>query len=349
MKAAVFREFGYNPKAMIKIEEIDPPHLKPNEVMIKVEASSHNYDDLWAVYGHPITVPLPHISGSDAAGTIVEIGEDVTKFKIGDRVAIYPNISCRICNACNSGREFDCDERMIWGYQTGPLWGGFTQYTHMPENNVVKIPDELSFSDAAAVSMVGMTSWHMLVGRARIKPRQTVLVMGGSSGVGMTAIQIAKLYNCNIIATASAKEKVETCYSLGADYVVDHRNENWDRKIREITKNQGIDVIVEHLGKTYFADEIRLLKKGGTLVSTGATTGYDANVDLRYLFFKGINILGSTQGSKVELEEVIYWAGKGRIRPIINTVLPLSDIVSGYTMMAESNHFGKIVITPQKM
>ena len=349
MKAAVFREYNKDPTKVVKLEDIDMPKLKPNEVMIKVESASYNYNDLWAIWGDPLKVPIPHISGSDVAGTIVEAGEDVTKFKVGDRVVSHSNLSCRVCNMCTSGREYDCNDRLVWGFQTGPLWGGFAQYTHLPEVNVVKIPDNISFDDAAAISMVGMTAWHMLVGRAKIKPGQTVLIMGGTSGVGMAGIQIAKLYNCTVIATAGNGEKMDKCLEIGADYVVNHREADWHKKVKEITKKQGVDVIFEHIGKATFAQEVALLKMAGTLVATGATTGYDSTIDLRYLFFKGTNLLGSTQGTKAELEDVIYWTGKGKIKPIIHTILPFSDMVKGHIMMANAEQIGKILTTPQKL
>jgi len=349
MKAAVFREYNKDPTKVVKLEDIDMSKLKPDEVMIKVESASYNYNDLWAIWGDPLKVPIPHISGSDVAGTIVEAGEDVTKFKVGDRVVSHSNISCRVCNMCTSGREYDCNDRLVWGFQTGPLWGGFAQYTHLPEVNVVKIPDNISFDDAAAISMVGMTAWHMLVGRAKIKPGQTVLIMGGTSGVGMAGIQIAKLYNCTVIATAGNREKMDKCLEIGADYVVNHREADWHKKVKEITKKQGVDVIFEHIGKATFAQEVALLKMAGTLVATGATTGYDSTIDLRYLFFKGTNLLGSTQGTKAELEDVIYWTGKGKIKPIIHTILPFSDMVKGHIMMANADQIGKILTTPQKL
>jgi NADPH:quinone reductase-like Zn-dependent oxidoreductase len=262
-------------------------------------------------------------------------------------------MSCRVCDACTSGREYDCNDRTIWGFQTGPLWGGFAQYTRLPEVNVVKIADNVSFDDAAAVSMVGMTSWHMLVGRAKIKPGQLVLIMGGGSGVGMVGIQIAKLYNCTVIATAGNKDKMDKCLELGADHVVNHREADWYKKVREINKKigkpTGVDVVFEHIGKATFPQEVGLLKMGGTLVATGATTGYDSTIDLRFLFFKGTNLLGSTQGTKAELEDVMYWVSKGKIKPVIDTVLPFSDMVRGHTMMAEAQQFGKILTTPQKL
>ena len=349
MKAAVFREYSKDPTKVVKIEDIDMPKLKPDEVMIKVESASYNYNDLWAIWGEPLKTPLPHISGSDVAGNIVEVGEDVTKLKVGDRVVSHSNLSCRVCYMCTSGREYDCNDRLVWGFQTGPLWGGFAQYTYLPEVNVVKIPDNLSFDDAAAISMVGMTSWHMLIGRAKIKPGQTVLIMGGTSGVGMAGIQIAKLYNCNVIATAGNKEKMDKCLELGADQVVNHREADWYKKVRDITNKQGVDVIFEHIGKSTFAQEVGLLKMGGTLVATGATTGYDSTIDLRYLFFKGTNWLGSTQGTRAELEEVMYWTGKGKIKPLIHTILPFNDMVKGHVMMANAEQIGKTLTAPQKL
>jgi alcohol dehydrogenase len=349
MKAAVYREYNKDPTKVINIEDVDMPKLKPNEVMIKIEAAAYNYNDLWAIWGDPIKVPLPHISGSDAAGVVVETGSDVVKLKVGDRVVSHSNMSCRVCDLCTSGREYDCNDRLIWGFQTGPLWGGFCQYSHLPEVNVAKIPDNVSFDDAAAVSMVGMTAWHMLIGRAKIRPGLTVLIMGGTSGVGMVGIQIAKLYGCDVVATAGNKEKMDKCLELGADHVVNHREADWYKKVREITKKQGVDVVFEHIGKSTFPQEISLLKNGGTLVATGATTGYDSTIDLRYLFFKGTNLLGSTQGTKAELEQVIYWTSKGKIKPLIGQILPFSDMVKGHVMMANGDIMGKIVTTPQKL
>jgi NADPH:quinone reductase-like Zn-dependent oxidoreductase len=349
MKAAVFREYNKDPTKVVKIEDIDVPKIKANEVLIKVESAAYNYNDLWAIWGDPVKTPLPHISGSDVAGTVVEMGEDVTKFKVGDRVVSHSNMSCRVCEQCTAGREYDCKERMIWGFQTGPLWGGFAQYTHLPEVNVAKLPENVSFDDAAAMSMVGMTAWHMLVGRAKIIPGQTVLIMGGTSGVGMVGIQIAKLYNCNVIATAGNQQKMDKCLEIGADNVVNHREADWYKKVRDITKKEGVDVIFEHIGKNVFPQEVSLLKMGGTLVATGATTGYDSTIDLRYLFFKGTNLLGSTQGTKAELEQVVYWTSKGKLKPVIHTSLPFSNMVEGHVMMAGAEQIGKIITSPQKL
>jgi NADPH:quinone reductase-like Zn-dependent oxidoreductase len=349
MKAAVYREHNKDPKKVVKIEDIDMPSLKPTEVMVKVEAAAYNYNDLWGIWGEPIKIPMPHISGSDVAGTVVETGEDASHVKVGDRVCLHPNLTCRVCHQCTSGREYDCKDRTVWGFQTGPLWGGYAQYTHMPEANVVKLPDNVSFIDAAAITMVGMTAWHMLVTRAKIKPGQKVLIMGGGSGMGIAGIQIAKLFNCDVIATAGNKEKMDRCLELGADHAVNHRDPDWYKKVREITNREGVHIVYEHIGKTVFPQEVGLLKIGGTLVSTGATTGYDSTIDLRYLFFRGINLIGATQGTRAGLEEVIRWMSRGKIKAVIDSILPFSNMAEGHVKMADSQLFGKIVTTPQKL
>jgi len=350
MKAAVYRGHSRDPRQVVKIEEIGTPKPGPSEVLIKVEAAAYNYNDLWGIWGEPIKIPMPHISGSDIAGTVVDTGDNTSgRLKVGDKVVSYPNLTCRVCYECTSGREYDCFHRQVWGFQTGPLWGGFAQYTHLPEVNVIKLPDGVSFVDAAAISMVGMTSWHMLVTRSNIRPGQKVLIMGGGSGMGIAGIQIAKLFNCDVIATAGNAEKMEKCLELGADHAVNHREEGWHKKVRQWAGKDGIDIIYEHIGKTVFPQSLGLLKMGGTLVSTGATTGYDSPIDLRYLFFRGINLLGATQGTKAGLEEVIQWVSRGKIRSVIDTILPFSEMVEGHVKMADSQLFGKIVTTPQKL
>ncbi len=356
MKALVYEKYAPDNdfQRILQIKDIDEPKPKSNEVIFKVVATALNYDDIWGMRGKPLEIPLPHISGTDAAGEVIAVGNDVKQIKIGDRVVSNGNLTCGVCNYCTSGREFDCRQRRIWGFQTGPLWGGFCEITHLPESNVIKIPDNLSYEEAAAASMTLMTSWHMLVGRAKIKPGQTVLIMGGGSGMGIFGIQIAKLYNCDVIATASL-DKLDKCKELGADYAVDHRKEDWHKEVRKISKeisqykgkSLGIDVIFEHIGGTHWNKELTLLKYGATVVTTGATTGYNVKTDLRHIFFKGINVLGSTQGTRAELELGLQWMSKGKIKAIIDSEYPMKNAVEAHNRMLKGKGlFGKILMKP---
>ena len=237
MKAVTYSEYAPddNYSKILKVQDIDDPKPKADEVVFEVKSAALNYNDIWGMRGQPVPVPLPHVSGSDAAGDVIAIGEDVKNIKIGDRVVSHSNMSCRVCKACTDGREFDCTKRTIWGFETGPLWGGYCEFTHLPEVNVLKIPEGVSYDEAAAASMTLLTSWHMLVGRAKITPGQTVLIMGGSSGIGTFGIQIAKLFGCTVIATASP-DKLDKCLELGADFAVDHRKDDWHKEVRAIAK-----------------------------------------------------------------------------------------------------------------
>ncbi len=357
MKGVVYEEYAPddNFAKILKVKEIPDPKPKADEVVFKVRSAALNYNDIWGMRGAPVPVPLPHISGSDAAGDVIAVGEDVKNIKVGDKVVSHSNMSCRVCKACTDGREFDCVNRIIWGFQTGPNWGAFSEITHLPEVNISKIPQGVSYDEAAAASMTLLTSWHMLVGRAKIRPGQTVLIMGGGSGVGSFGIQIAKLYNCDVIATASP-DKLDKCLELGADFAVDHRKEDWYKEVRAISKElakkkdeaPGIDVSFDHIGQTHWNQQLTLLKYGATLVSCGATTGYDAKTDLRHVFFKGTNILGSTQGTKAELDQGLYWMGQGKIKAAIDSVYSFEQAAEAHTkMLTGKGLFGKILMKPE--
>jgi len=359
MKGVVYEEYAPddNFAKILKVKEVPDPKPRADEVVFKVKSAALNYNDIWGMRGAPVPVPLPHISGSDAAGDVIAVGEDVKNIKVGDKVVSHSNMSCRVCKACTDGREFDCVNRIIWGFQTGPNWGAFSEITHLPEVNISKIPQGVSYDEAAAASMTLLTSWHMLVGRAKIRPGQTVLIMGGGSGVGSFGIQIAKLYNCDVIATASP-DKLDKCLELGADFAVDHRKEDWYKEVRAISKElakkkdeaPGIDVSFDHIGQTHWNQQLTLLKYGATLVSCGATTGYDAKTDLRHVFFKGTNILGSTQGTKAELDQGLYWMGQGKIKATIDSVYSFEQAAEAHTkMLTGKGLFGKILMKPESV
>ncbi len=356
MRALVYDEYVIDDdfSKILKIKNLPNPEPRSNEVVFKVKAAALNYDDIWGMRGKPLAIPLPHISGTDAAGEVTAVGSNVKNIKVGDRVVSHPIISCRVCKACTDGREYDCKKRTIWGYETGPLWGGYCEFAHLPEVNVMKIPEGVSYDEAAAGSTTLLSSWHMLVGRAKITPGQLVLIMGGSSGIGTFGIQIAKLFGCTVIATASP-DKLDKCLELGADFAVDHRKEDWHKEVRLIAKKipkpfgdiPGIDVIFEHIGGTHWNKELTLLNYGGTIVTCGSTTGYNVTTDLRHVFFKGINILGSTTGTKAELEQCFYWMSQGKIKSIIDSVYSLEQAAEAHTKMLKGEGlFGKILIKP---
>ncbi len=357
MRALVYDEYTTDDdfSKILKIKNLPEPEPRSNEVVFKVISAGLNYDDIWGMRGKPLAIPLPHISGTDAAGEVVAIGSDVKNIKVGDRVVSHGNMSCRVCKACTDGREFDCTKRTIWGFQTGPNWGAFQEVTHLPEVNVSKIPEGVSYDQAAAASMTLLTSWHMLVGRAKIQPGQIVLIMGGSSGIGTFGIQIAKLFGCTVIATASP-DKLDKCLELGADFAVDHRKDDWHKEVRAISKElakkkgeaPGIDLSFDHIGETHWNKQLQLLKYGATLVSCGATTGYNAQTDLRHVFFKGTNILGSTQGTKAELDQGLYWMGQGKIKAAIDSTYTFEQAAEAHTKMLNGKGmFGKILMKPE--
>jgi alcohol dehydrogenase len=356
MKALVYQDYAIDDdfSKILKVEDIPIPKSKSNEVVFKVISAALNYDDIWGMRGKPVSVSLPHISGTDAAGEVTEVGSDVKNIKVGDRVVSRPIMSCRVCKSCTAGREFDCIKRTIFGFETGPLWGGYCQFTHLPEFSVSLIPEGVSYDQAAAASTTLLSSWHMLVGRAKIQPGQLVLIMGGGSGIGTFGIQIAKLFGCTVITTASP-DKLDKCLELGADFAVDHRKEDWHKEVRAIAKKipkpngdvPGVDVIFEHIGGSHWNKELTLLNYGGTIVTCGATTGYDAKTDLRHIFFKGINILGSTTGTKAELEQCFYWMSQGKIKSIIDSTYSLEQASEAHAKMLNGKDlFGKILIKP---
>ena len=297
MKAIVFREHGEADK--LKLEDIPEPELGPNEVLIRVRAAGCNYNDIWARRGLPgVKIILPHVSGSDAAGEVAATGEQVRTFKEGDRVMVHPGLSCRLCEACSSGNELFCREFKIWGFQTGPNDGSYAEYARLPEVNLIRMPDSLSFEQAASLPLVLETAWRMLVTRARIEPGQFVLIWGAAGGLGVVAIQICRLFSAIPVAVVSSTDKANLVRKLGAEHVIDRKSEDVQARVREITGRRGVDVVFEHVGEATWEQSVAALKWGGTIVVCGATTGYEAKTDLRFLWNKQQNHMGSHLGRR---------------------------------------------------
>lgn len=342
MKAVIFRQHG-GPE-VFEYTDVPPPQIRANEVLVEVQACALNHLDIWVRGGLPgIEIPLPHILGNDVAGVVQRVGELVTWVKTGDEVMVQPGVSCGHCEACLSGNDNFCREYDIIGYRRD---GGYAELVAVPGVNIIPKPSQLSWEEAAALPLVTVTAWHMLVTRAKVQPGETVLVHAAGSGVGSIAIQVAKLRGARVITTASSDEKLAHARELGADETVNYTNSDWPKEVKRLTNRTGIDVVVEHTGAATWPGSIASLKTGGRLVTCGATSGYDAHTDLRQVFYRHLNILGSFMGSKAELVEAMKFAEQGKIRGVVDRVLPLSEARQAHELIENRAQFGKVVLKP---
>jgi NADPH:quinone reductase-like Zn-dependent oxidoreductase len=340
MKAVRIHETG-GPE-VLRYEDVPEPQLRKDQVVIRVKACAMNHLDLWVRKGIP-KVPLPHILGSDVAGEIVDVGEYVSGLKPGQRVLLAPMRFCNHCAKCAAGLQNQCREFTVLG---NAVDGGNCELIAVPAVSVIPIPETLDFDQAASVPLVFTTGWHMLVGRAGIRPGQTVLVLGANSGVGIAGIQIAKFFHCTVIATAGDHNKAERARELGADYVINHYQQKISEEVRKITNKEGVDIVMEHVGPATWDESVRSLKPGGTLVTCGATTGPQASIDLRFLFSRQLSMLGSYMGTMGELHEVLKHVFTGKLRPVVDRTFPLKDARAAHEYMEKSQMFGKIVLNP---
>ena len=340
MKAVRIHQFG-GPE-VLTYEGIPDPQLRKDQVLVRVRACSLNHLDVWVRKGLP-GVKLPHVLGSDIAGEVAEVGEYVRGFKEGQRVLLAPMHFCRHCENCVAGLQNQCREFTVLG---NGVDGGNCELIAAPAANVIPIPDSLDFNQAASVPLVFVTAWHMLVGRAGIRPGQTVLVLGASSGVGIAAIQIAKLFHCRVITTAGDEAKLAKGRELGADCAINHYQQKISEEVRKITNKEGVDIVVEHVGAATWDESVRSLKTGGTLVTCGATTGPNVGVDLRHLFGRQLSLLGSYMGTMGELHEVLQHIFAGRLKPVVDRTFPLSELRAAHEYLEKSQMFGKIVVNP---
>ena len=341
MKAVRIHQFG-GPE-VLRYEDIPDPQPRKDQVLVRVKACSLNHLDLWVRQGLP-GVKLPHIPGSDIAGEVVEVGEYVTGLKPGQRVIVAPMHFCGHCAKCLAGLQNQCREFTVIG---NAVDGGDCELFAAPAANVIAIPDSLDFNQAASVPLVFVTAWHMLVGLAGIRVGQTVLVLGASSGVGIAAIQIAKMFHCRVITTAGSEQKLEKAHTLlGADHGINHYKQKISEEVRRITNKEGVDIVVEHVGAATWDESIKSLKTAGTLVTCGATTGPNVGIELRYLFARQLRLLGSYMGTMGELNEVLGHIFAGRLKPVVDRTFPLSEIPMAHEYLAKSQMIGKVVVNP---
>lgn len=342
MKAVVFHEHGGIGK--LRYEDRPEPVVRDNEVLVRVKACALNHLDIWARIGLPgIQIPLPHISGNDICGEVVSTGRLVTRARSGDAVIVSPGLSCGVCEYCLSGRDNMCRSYKIIGYLTD---GGYAELVSVPEVNIIPKPEWLKPEEAAAVPLVFMTAWHMLVTRAAVSPGEYVLILGAGSGVGSAAIQIAKLLGAHVIATAGSQEKLRLARVLGADDVINHNEQDITAEARRITEKRGVDIVFEHVGSATWEKSVKALAVGGRLVTCGATTGYMGQTDIRYVYSRQLSILGSYMASKAELLKVIELVRQRRLKPVVDKVYPLAEAARAQERMEKREHFGKIVLRP---
>ena len=340
MKAVVFRQHG-GPE-VLEYTDVPEPQIRANEVLVQVKACALNHLDIWARKGLPgIEIPLPHILGNDIAGVVKQTGELVTWVTAGDEVMVQPGVSCGHCEACLSGNDNFCREYDIIGYRRD---GGYAELVAVPGVNIIPKPSQLTWEEAAALPLVTLTAWHMLVTRANVQPGETVLVHAAGSGVGSIAIQVAKLRGARVITTASSDEKLGHARELGADETINYTNNDWPKEVKRLTNRKGVDVVVEHTGAATWPGSIASLKPNGRLVTCGATSGYDAHTDLRQVFYRHLNILGSFMGSKAELLAAMKFIEEGRIRGVVDRVLDLREAREAHELIENRAQFGKIVL-----
>jgi NADPH:quinone reductase-like Zn-dependent oxidoreductase len=322
--------------------EIDLADPGPGEVLVRVRAVAVNHLDVWTRKGLPhLKYSFPHRLGADISGEIEALGPGA-RGRIGQKVVLAPGVSCGVCARCAAGEDNLCREYKILGESTQ---GGYARHVVVPDRNVLPYPEPLTWEDAAAIPLCFLTAWQMVVRKANVRPGQTVLVQAAGSGVSSAAIQLCKMLGAQVIATTGTPEKAERARSLGADHVIDYSKEDFVKRVREITLRRGADAVIEHVGGEVFEKSILATAWGGRVVTCGATTGFFPKVDLRQIFFRQIEVLGSTMGSRKDLFDVLELVSQKKLRPVVDRVLPLWQAAEAHSVLEERKAFGKVVLT----
>jgi 2-desacetyl-2-hydroxyethyl bacteriochlorophyllide A dehydrogenase len=340
MKAVLFKEHGGPDK--LSYEELPMPQIGPHEVLIRVKACALNHLDIWIRQGNPAyPIPLPHVSGSDVAGIVEQVGAHVENISVGARAFVSPGISCWNCEFCLAGRDNLCRSYSLMGAK---LHGGYAEYVKVPFRNVLPIPENVTFEQAAAFPLVSVTASHMLFALAGLQHGETVLVMGAGSGVGMMAVQLAKLAGARVLTTVGSDDKIPKAVILGADAVINHAKEKVAERVKLLTEGRGVDVVIEHIGPEVWDTCVESLAKGGRLITCGATTGGAVTLNLRYVFSRQLTIKGSYMGTRAELVKAAELIGQKRLIAVIDRTFPLQEARAAQELMASRKFFGKIVL-----
>ncbi|MEO6463654.1 MAG: zinc-binding dehydrogenase [Candidatus Eisenbacteria bacterium] len=342
MRAVAFEQHG-GPEVLALRTDLPDPACGHGQVVVDVRACSINHLDVWTRRGLPYAIEMPHILGNDIAGVVREVGLGVDRVQVGDAVMLAPGAGCNHCRACMDGDDNQCLRYDVLGLRRQ---GGYAERVQAPARNCFPKPPLLTFEEAASMPLVFLTAWHMLVGRVGLRAGETVLVLAAGSGVGIAAVQIAKMLGATVIATASSEAKLERAKALGADHGIDYERDDFATETRRLTGKRGVDVVFEHTGAATWEKSIASLARGGRLVTCGATSGYEGRTDLRVLFAKNLSLFGSYMGRLAEFDEVLKHIASGRLRPVVDRVLPLADARAGHEAMERREQFGKIVLVP---
>jgi len=342
MKVVVFDQHG-GPE-VLEPRELADPRCGVDEALIAVRACGVNHLDLWVRSGAlGLPVEMPHVLGSDIAGEILEVGPGVRHVRPGQKTLVLPTLSCGTCPACMNGDDHLCRGYDVIGRRRN---GGYAELVVVPAVNCLPYPENLSWEEAAAIPLVFLTAWHMLVGRARLRPGEDCLVIGAGSGVGSAAIQVARLIGARVIATAGSLEKLERARELGAQEVIDHSREDIAARTRALTGKKGAEVVIEHVGGAVFEQAVNALARDGRLVTCGATIGHHATLDLNLLFGRHLALFGSWMGRRSDLLEALHFVREGRLLPVLDSILPLADARRAHERIERREHFGKLVLVP---
>jgi NADPH:quinone reductase-like Zn-dependent oxidoreductase len=339
MNAMVLREHG-GPE-VLHLEQLPIPEPDAGEVRVQIKAVALNHLDIWARRGGPaFKLTYPHRLGSDIAGIIDAVGAG-GKAVVGTKVVVQPGLSCGRCASCLGGHDNLCRFYSILGEHAQ---GGYAEYIVVPEVNLAPYPEMLDFAHAAAGILPFLTAWQMVVHKARVQPGDAVLVQGAGSGIGVAAIQIAKLYGARVIATAGSDEKGGRAMELGADHVVNYATQDFVAEAKRLTDKRGVDLVIEHVGGDVMAKSVLATALGGRIVTCGTTAGFEPKIDFRHVFFRQIEILGSTMGPKGSLFRILEHVRLGKLKPVVDRVLPLWDAREAHRALEAREAFGKIVL-----
>jgi NADPH:quinone reductase-like Zn-dependent oxidoreductase len=321
---------------------LELPEPGPREIRVRVRAVALNHLDLWTRRGLPsLKLEYPHRLGADIVGEVDALGPGARGCKVGEKIVVNPGVSCGTCARCLRGEDNLCKSYGIFGENRQ---GGYARHMNIPDTNVLPYPGDLPFTDVAAIPLTFLTAWQMVVRKAKVEPGQTVLVQAAGSGVSTAAIQIAKLHGARVIATAGTPEKCARAVQLGADIAIDYTRQDFVAETKKLTGKVGVDAVIEHVGGEVFAKSVLATRWGGRVVTCGATSGFEPKLDLRQIFFRQVEILGSTMGSKADLFQILPLVEAGRLRPVVDRVLPLWKAQEAHQVLEERKAFGKVVL-----